>query len=107
MDWARISFKPAKLKSLVINRGKVVDSFRFNICRNSYPHHLGAWHNCGIMIPTEFLLQAEYDILPSPVNLHTWEKIVHRHAHCAQEYTQTHNEWLPKSLSRRDLSLMP
>ncbi|XP_063056078.1 uncharacterized protein LOC134450153 [Engraulis encrasicolus] len=37
MEWARMRFKPAKSRSMVLRRGKVEDKFRFNITGTAIP----------------------------------------------------------------------
>lgn len=37
MSWARMSFKPAKSRSLVLKKGKVVDEFQFSISGTPIP----------------------------------------------------------------------
>lgn len=37
MVWARMSFKPAKSRSMVLRKGKVEDKFRFNIAGAAIP----------------------------------------------------------------------
>ncbi|KAJ3594798.1 hypothetical protein NHX12_004104 [Muraenolepis orangiensis] len=37
VEWARMRFKPAKSRSMVLRKGKVVDKFRFNIADTAIP----------------------------------------------------------------------
>lgn len=37
MEWARMSFKPSKSRSMVLKKGKVDDKFRFNIAGTPIP----------------------------------------------------------------------
>lgn len=37
MGWARMSFKPAKSRSLVFKKGKVVDKFQFSVSGTPIP----------------------------------------------------------------------
>ncbi|KAJ3581984.1 hypothetical protein NHX12_016018 [Muraenolepis orangiensis] len=37
VQWARMRFKPAKFRSMVLRKGKVVDKFRFNIANTAIP----------------------------------------------------------------------
>ncbi|KAJ3582644.1 hypothetical protein NHX12_000397 [Muraenolepis orangiensis] len=37
VEWARMCFKPAKSRSMVLRKGKVVDKFRFNIADTAIP----------------------------------------------------------------------
>lgn len=37
ISWVRMSFKPAKSRSLVLKKGKVVDKFRFKISETTIP----------------------------------------------------------------------
>ncbi|KAJ3581478.1 hypothetical protein NHX12_016600 [Muraenolepis orangiensis] len=37
VEWARMRFKPAKFRSMVLRKGKVVDKFRFNIANTAIP----------------------------------------------------------------------
>ncbi|KAJ3593117.1 hypothetical protein NHX12_005454 [Muraenolepis orangiensis] len=37
VEWARMHFKPAKFRSMVLRKGKVVDKFRFNIANTAIP----------------------------------------------------------------------
>ncbi|KAK0140505.1 hypothetical protein N1851_022523 [Merluccius polli] len=50
-DWARMEFKPAKSRSLVLRRGRVQDQFRFKIREDNIPtvqekpvKSLGKWY---------------------------------------------------------------
>ena len=37
MEWARMQFKPAKSRSLVIKRSKVIDKYEFSVARTNIP----------------------------------------------------------------------
>lgn len=55
ITWARMSFKPAKSRSLVLKRGKVVDRFRFSLAGATIPSitekpvkSLGKFFDCSL-----------------------------------------------------------
>lgn len=55
MAWARMSFKPAKSRSLVLKKGKVTDKFRFRLGEHQIPSvtekpvkSLGKVFNCSL-----------------------------------------------------------